>query len=404
MLEGLEAVNWGELQDAYGPATHLPQYVRGLLAAEAEARKNARSALANTIGHQGTRYPATPAAVPFLLELLADPATSDRDGLIQLLVFLAIGYEEAHLPFGFDPAAAFAAAPTTPAAIAAALAEDDWEQTDAYWAKQSYEAVLRGSDTLRQLARDPELSVRMAAVRALAWFPAAAARSLPVVRGAAREEADEEERTNAILSLGILGGYLEDTSDASWLAAAASPRRPYLERVTAALSLAALRREALPPSALGVLLDALQDPEANQAVATRVSWHGSGLIAHASITLRFLSLDPTGPALPALCRAAATLEPWPALPLIETLLGLVFRDQVTTELEPDPRSPSGFEVVRRDPASLTEAQRQALRAVAQSTWWPAEAGGFGPFSEMLWSYGLPTDADRFQAFVKAADG
>ena len=104
------------------------------------------------------------------------------------------------------------------------------------------------------------------------------------------------------------------------------------------------------------------------------------------------------------CRVPGTvriaLEPWAARPLLETLLGLVFRDQVTTGLEPDPRSPSGFEVVRRDPASLTEAQRQAVRAVARSRWWPAEAGGFGPFSEMLWSTACPTDADRFQAFVE----
>jgi len=49
------------------------------------------------IYHQGSRYEASVYAVPFLLGLLADPATPDRVQILPLLAGLAVGDGNARL-------------------------------------------------------------------------------------------------------------------------------------------------------------------------------------------------------------------------------------------------------------------------------------------------------------------
>ncbi|WP_199514582.1 HEAT repeat domain-containing protein [Nucisporomicrobium flavum] len=62
MLDGLDEVDWAALTHAYGPADDVP----GLL------REAALSDLYERLFPQGTVYPATAAAVPFLVELAAE--------------------------------------------------------------------------------------------------------------------------------------------------------------------------------------------------------------------------------------------------------------------------------------------------------------------------------------------
>jgi hypothetical protein len=79
------------LTHAYGSAADVPGLLRALAADDRQARKDAYWELYGNIFHQGTRYPATAPAVPFLLELLADPHTPDRHELLLLLTHLVTG-------------------------------------------------------------------------------------------------------------------------------------------------------------------------------------------------------------------------------------------------------------------------------------------------------------------------
>ena len=94
MLEGLDHVDWANLYHAYGPATDVPGLIRALASPNPEARERARDRLYLNIWHQGTRWQASAYAVPFLLELLGDPATPDRLPILHLLLALALGYEQ----------------------------------------------------------------------------------------------------------------------------------------------------------------------------------------------------------------------------------------------------------------------------------------------------------------------
>ncbi|MFH5804156.1 hypothetical protein [Alienimonas sp. DA493] len=69
-LAGLNDMPWADLTHAYGPATDVPELLRTLERGPEEAADRAMHDLFGNVWHQGTVYPATPHAVPFLLRLL----------------------------------------------------------------------------------------------------------------------------------------------------------------------------------------------------------------------------------------------------------------------------------------------------------------------------------------------
>src|SRR5205807_738940 len=93
-----DSVNWAALSHAYGSAADVPDMLRGLTAPDRDRRENALDGLMGSIYHQGTVYDATAPAVPFLLELLAEPSVKGRARLLVLLRLLAegMGYDEVH--------------------------------------------------------------------------------------------------------------------------------------------------------------------------------------------------------------------------------------------------------------------------------------------------------------------
>jgi hypothetical protein len=50
--------------------------------------------------HQGTVYPATAAAAPFLCQIALDEASLWREALTAELAFLSVGYDEPYAPGG----------------------------------------------------------------------------------------------------------------------------------------------------------------------------------------------------------------------------------------------------------------------------------------------------------------
>ena len=85
MLETLGQTDWNALDDAYGPSVGTPERIRALAAPRKASRDKALEELYGTIYHQGTIYPASVAAVPFLLEIVASPDVSDRTPTLQIL-------------------------------------------------------------------------------------------------------------------------------------------------------------------------------------------------------------------------------------------------------------------------------------------------------------------------------
>jgi hypothetical protein len=98
MLEGLDAIDWSSLTHAHGPASDVPERLRSLLFDDPAVQLEACAELHERIRHQGTVYPASAAAVPFLFELLAHPVGRVAGCAASLLGCIATG--EGWLQYG----------------------------------------------------------------------------------------------------------------------------------------------------------------------------------------------------------------------------------------------------------------------------------------------------------------
>jgi hypothetical protein len=225
VLDGLDDVFWGALTHAYGFADDVPGLIRDLRSPDPDVRAEARYELYGNIHHQGTRYEASAYAVPFLLELVADPATPDRSGLVLLLATLATGDVSAVGGFEVSRVRAEAAQVPEPTRREWLRLLRAWHEgfdengpsgpmplstaesrlLDSVHALSAYEAVTAGVPTLVELLDDPDDEVVGHTIVSLAWFPEQAAIIQPhLVRIAAEERGPVGVISAALMALGLL--------------------------------------------------------------------------------------------------------------------------------------------------------------------------------------------------------
>ncbi|MGP4022636.1 HEAT repeat domain-containing protein [Actinomadura sp. 3N407] len=231
-LEGLDDIDWASLRHAYGSAEGIPAALRALRSPSSDERGEAlNERLWHSIWHQGTRYPATVATVPFLVALAADPATPDRAEIVHLLMMLSVGYPDDKLPHGVDIAAWRADLRER-----RTLTPEGWERRLDAWVAEApnehqrdrrtwlrekrdpqaelrameidlavYDAVLVGVPVLRPLLESPESGLRTWTAALLGLFPEEAASSIPALSARLEAESDAFALSNVITALGMLG-------------------------------------------------------------------------------------------------------------------------------------------------------------------------------------------------------
>lgn len=231
-LDGLDDIDWAGLSHAYGSADDVPADLRALLSSSSEERSEAlHTRLSSSIFHQGSRYPATAAAVPFLVALAADAGTPDRAEIVDFLAALSVGFPDSVLPRGVDIAAWRAdlreLRAMTPERWERRLdawvaeASSDWERGKrSEWRKDRdpdaelrntetelavYDAVLAGVPVLRSLLESEDSGLRTWTAVLLGLFPEEAAASIPVLDARLEAETDAYPLSNVISALGMLG-------------------------------------------------------------------------------------------------------------------------------------------------------------------------------------------------------
>ncbi|WP_432973467.1 hypothetical protein [Dactylosporangium sp. CA-233914] len=88
MLVGLDEIDWSAYEGAYGPATEAPDILRAMADPDPEAASEGRYGFYSSIWHQGSVYPVTVVAVPFLVELATTPGVHEREDLLVTLGML----------------------------------------------------------------------------------------------------------------------------------------------------------------------------------------------------------------------------------------------------------------------------------------------------------------------------
>jgi hypothetical protein len=97
----VRAVDWLSLRSTYGSGEVVRDILLGLVSRdEAEVRQAWQQIDETALQHQGTVYPATAAAAPFLCRIAIDEATMWRAALTVDLAFLSTGCDEPHAPAG----------------------------------------------------------------------------------------------------------------------------------------------------------------------------------------------------------------------------------------------------------------------------------------------------------------
>jgi HEAT repeat protein len=380
VLDTLDDVPWAELTHAYGSAADVPDTIRGLTSPDGEVRKSSRLRLWSSIFHQGTRWEASSYAVPFLVELAADASVADRQEILDLLVHLAVGYQDPWLRHGFQRE-------EVRCEQEALDSEGNEWKVDVV---NVYDAVVAHAATLVALAEnDPDAGVRRAAVYAVAFLPDASELSLPALARVIARERDKVDLANAVLAQGLLAGgrdHQDPPFDGSPLVTLASDRRP-LVRYAGGSAVARVTGAAgsVDPTAIDALLGVLAEhPDA--LAGSGLAWNDDDLTG-----LGWIVIEATVPVfgIELVERAATTLRSLDgsrAVTLTRVLLSRLF--------------PHGASPPPQQASRLTPEQRVLVETLAsEPRIWTTRGMQFGNFSVMLTGHGLPGDAGSMQRYL-----
>ena len=378
MLERLHTVDWNALTHAYGPAGDVPGLILALTAADRQARKDAYWELYGTIFHQGSRYPASAPAVPFLLELLADPATPDRHELLLLLTHLVTG----QFSVAADPTM-YAGEPD--ARDASARGDDD----DDAVLRDVYRAAELGLPLYLELVRAGETAaLRGAAALLLACLWTRAAEIVPVLHARLAAERSVPARAGLAFALGRLQGA--PGPDPRLLALHAEDPAP-LVRLLAAVGVVRGAGPELPEAVIATLIAAVNDPDGVPGYDELPCGERdlAGDIGH---VLRGLPPALGRRALPTLCAALRRAEDFGTMGLVEAMLAFTFGEapEDVSEDMSDETCPALL-----DPAALDDDQRLVLTTMAETH----ELWTIGNLFFVLRSHGIPTVREQLAALL-----
>lgn len=177
LLDGIDQIDWGALQHAYGSAADVPELLRALAepdAATAQLKARASAAkrtvfdqvtweLWGNVFHQGTVYEASPSAIPFLIEILRDgpPRHDLRRFLLTYLGNLAVGYPDDLFP--------------------GVVEDDDEDEEGTSWRRNCHVSVGRSIADVVPFVDDLDTETALEAMAVVTWFPREAERIMPAL-------------------------------------------------------------------------------------------------------------------------------------------------------------------------------------------------------------------------------
>ncbi len=383
MLDNLDSVPWEKLKHAYGHASDVPAQIRNLSSENKMTRVKALDGLHGSIVHQGTRYQAASHVVPFLYELISSPDTPDRNEIVELLAFIAVGYDESYLPDGIDGVAFRRHHEDS----ISHMSPSEQAECNEYGfgprvELDCYEAVLSGVSVLLRLATEDDIKIRRAAVYTLAWFPEYGSHSIPAIEAILTGSVEHIDVANALLALGLLAQGSEDTLKGlhEFLS-----HDSLMVRTCAAI---AMGRDLQVHDALETLIEAILSRNELNSLTEDILFNEGDLPGYASLVLGRYGAGARDRVIPALCEALEAANPYQSLDVTQSILELIVR---------------GREKAIKDvPAdSLDPLELDALRSIAEHGGWHFDGGVLVNYSDLVRSYGLPGSREGLVEYLKS---
>jgi hypothetical protein len=371
-LQGLDEIDWASVSGAYGPATKVPDQLRGMLARDPTRRHTAMADLYNEVCHQGTRYSAAPQIVPFLVKLAALPSYPERSGIVDFISGIAIGYDEYWIPGGFPI--------ETLRKQSQSLVADDGGLDQA--ALDAYDAVRSTVPFILSLLEDGDPAVRCQAAYCLAWFPEHAHVIVPALVDHVLKESDETIAATALVSAGL--GATADFADLVVSKLSQLRARSALMGWAAAVAYARLARASAPDWVPTDLCGWVA--RKGKAPSHDVPFLGGDLQGYAAASLLQGGeawLDQATQAMLDRLRAVTGAE---SMNLLGSLLAATF---------PNGRLPADVIYTQ-----LTDQQRRVIQTLAEAPKaWRFGGFDFGNVALLLGDYGLPSRLDELRRFA-----
>ncbi|MBY9003039.1 MAG: hypothetical protein KGD73_03625 [Candidatus Lokiarchaeota archaeon] len=379
MLEGLDKIDWKNLEHAYGEASDVPDLIRSLASNNIEEREDALWELYGNIFHQGTRYEATRYAIPFIFELIREPDITDKSILIRFTIDLALGYHEAFLPRGpnvenwIEDAGSFDA-------------EDEEEK--AYWIRHidafidSYKATLKEVPTYLECLKNSEQDVKLTALFALAWFREEAQNTSEIVLSILRNEKNELLIMNALISLSMLDSYNDIRSHIDEIHDFFS-NESNLIKIASSIALINILQDGVDAKFINFLINELPIISKMEMNPSDFPWNDGDILGFISEVLKFYAIENPEKIVIPLCNILKNLTGEQSLNLTSSLLWMVF-----------PVPPEGSSQIKQKVWTLKELnkyQKRVLKTLVDNpNIWKLEDIDFENFNLLMKEYNLPS--------------
>ena len=389
MLEGLNKIDWKALEHAYGDASDVPDLIRSLTSKDETERKNALWELYGNIFHQGTRYEATPHAIPFIFELIREPEIPDKANLMKFTVDLALGYPEAFLPKGPN---------VEDWAVDAELLKEeaetgDIDEIDDDWVKNidafidSYKAVLKEVPTYYKFLNIKDPETKIMAIFAIAWFREVASESANKIRPLIAKEKDEFIIANLLISLSMLDSYIEEKKDEQLFRKFLLDYDSILVKMSAAIALVNILEEDVDIAPIDFILKQIPTIIDTELSPFEFPWNDGELLGFISEVIKFCAIQTPEKVIPDLSKLLSKLTGVKALNVIYSLLWIVF---------PDPPEQGSWTFKQ-----LNKYQKMVLKVLAKNeSLWVDENIEAEDLKDLLDEYRLPNNLKALKKLLQ----
>ncbi|PQO42074.1 hypothetical protein [Blastopirellula marina] len=274
------SIDWKNLKQGYGYAKEVPSQLAMLAEGSPEQQEEALFSLWESLYHQGSRFEASPFAVPFLWEILATADVPLQHQLIDFLQGLAVGLGEEFLPRGYD------------------LELEKQRTESGEWpclfenepARDCYLAVQEKSETFIEFL-DPSVhpETRLSASFAIPHFAEHLARFQGDISRHALRETDFMQLQGLVLCFGMLGRHAQETPDTAWLVDWVTTHSCPTIQVCASIALATIYESGTPDVARNKLFTALAQAWDLATARPGGNWWNEGdLLGYAATVLPML--------------------------------------------------------------------------------------------------------------------
>ena len=382
MLEKLDDVPWSKVKHAYGFANDVPQMIRDIANPDKKVRNRAYDGLYSNIFHQGTRYEATPFAIPFLFELLETETVPEKFRIIGLIHSIALGYAEEYLPDGFD-VAKFRKEMEEAERMLTDEQRADYEQYG-YSAQaliDCYDYTKAAFPILLKFLKSEDPKIRNWVVYFSAWFPELADVLIHEIKAHLFSISEEREIVNSVLSIGLLARKSDEKIDISILESYLKSDSEII-RIAAAI---ALIKDPVSNEILDILIGGLKSGE-NYNYVQGIFFNEGRLSGYISRVLSRFGEKQKEKVIPALCKTLESANSYQAMDITYAMLSILNKN----------RKVAIKDMVKDD---LNSLELMVLNAILNHGGWTLGRGVFVNYANLLRSAGIPSSKEKLTEYL-----